>query len=140
MKRRIAREKAIQTLYQVDIAKSDWQEAMNNVLEDEQSDPFLERNVAGVMQHLADINETISQSLHNWRLERLAHIDRAILRLAVYELRYTYDTPKQVVINEAVELAKAFGTDQSSKFINGILANVLKQGEVQHGDTGDCYK
>lgn len=139
MKRREAREKAIQTLYQIDLAKLGWQEALANVLDGKQADPFLENAVAGVMEHLADIDQLISSSLHNWRLERLAYIDRAILRLAVYELRFDQmeHTPPQVVINEAVELAKRFGTEDSGRFINGVLSTIYKLGEREDGCVRD---
>jgi N utilization substance protein B len=128
MKRRTAREKAIQTLYQVEMAKLDWQEALSNVLDGNESDAYLEQALAGIHEHIADIDQSLRLSLQNWKLERLAHVDRAILRLGVYELRYREDVPQQVVINEAIELAKIFGTDQSSKFINGVLSHILKQG------------
>lgn len=127
MKRRTAREKAIQTLYQVDIAKSEWHEALGNVLDEMGSDVFLEATLAGIHEHLEQIDQTLRLSLKKWKLERLPHVDRAILRLGVYELLYREDVPNQVVINEAVELGKSFGTDESSKFINGVLSNVLTQ-------------
>lgn len=128
MKRREAREKVIQTLYQVDLAKSDWNEALENVFEDglRERDEFLEQTVSGIQEHLAEIDQQIQISLKNWTFDRLSHVDRAILRLAVYEMKYTKDIPQQVVINEAIELGKSFGTDQSSKFINGVLSNIMK--------------
>lgn len=139
MKRREAREKAIQTLYQIEIAKIEWKEALANVLDGKEADSFLHNTIAGVMEHLEEIDKLISSHLHNWRLERLAHIDRAILRLAVYELRFDQieHTPPQVVINEAVELAKRFSTAESSRFINGVLSTVLKQGEHEDGSARD---
>lgn len=139
MKRRVARVKVIQTLYQIDIAKTDWREALNNVLAGGKSDPFLEACVEGVVRHMDEIDQIISSCLHNWRLERLAHLDRAILRLAVFELRFlkTEDTPEQVVINEAIELAKQFSTEQSSKFINGVLSSVVNQGVGENDSAGN---
>jgi N utilization substance protein B len=128
MKRRTAREKAIQTLYQVEMAKMEWQEALSNVLDGSESDPYLEQALAGIKEHMTDIDQNLRVSLQNWKLERLPHVDRAILRLGVYELKYSNDVPEQVVINEAIELGKIFGTDQSSKFINGVLSHVVKQG------------
>lgn len=127
MKRRTAREKAIQTLYQVEMAKLDWQEALGNVLDGNESDAYLEQALAGIQEHMIDIDQSLRISLQNWKLERLAHVDRAILRLGVYELKYRDDVPQQVVINEAIELGKIFGTDQSSKFINGVLSHIVKQ-------------
>lgn len=127
MKRRTAREKAIQTLYQVDIAKSEWHDALSNVLDEMESDSFLEEALAGIHENHEHIDQVLRLSLKKWKLERLPHVDRAILRLGVYELLFREDVPDQVVINEAVELGKSFGTDESSKFINGVLSNVLTQ-------------
>jgi N utilization substance protein B len=124
MKRRTARQKAIQTLYQVDLAKTEWDTALENVLEDIERDPFLDDLILGISKNLSEIDEVLKPHLNKWTLDRLPHVDRAILRLAVYELKYSTEAPAQVVINEAVELAKEFGTDQSSKFINGVLSSV----------------
>lgn len=129
MKRRTARKKAIQTLYQVDLAKTEWGEALQNVLGSGERDSFLEEVVTGIRDHIEEIDTTLKPHLNKWTLDRLPHVDRAILRLATYELQYREDAPNQVVINEAVELAKEFGTDQSSKFINGVLSSIAKQGE-----------
>jgi N utilization substance protein B len=129
MKRRTAREKAIQTLYQVDLAKAEWKDALNSALEDEKSDTYLDDLITGISEHLEEVDAIFQPYLKNWTKDRLPHVDRAILRLAVYELKYSDDVPNQVIINEAIELAKKFGTEQSSKFINGVLSSVLKQGE-----------
>lgn len=126
MKRRRAREIAVQTLYQVDLAKSDWKEALQNTLDEEQSDAFLEGLITGVQKNLEQIDHQLRQSLQHWKLERLSHVDRAILRLATYEIVCREDIPSQVAINEAVEVSKIYGTDESSKFINGVLSNILR--------------
>jgi len=129
MKRRTARQKAIQTLYQIDLAKNEWKEALQNVIGNGEKDSFLEEVVSGISDHLTEIDTVLKPHLNKWTIDRLPHVDRAILRLATYELNYRDDVPKQVIINEAVELAKEFGTDQSSKFINGVLSSIAKQGE-----------
>jgi N utilization substance protein B len=127
MKRRKAREYAVQVSYQVDVAKNNWQEALYNVIEDLKPTAFLEQLIEKVYEHQTEIDALLIPNLNKWSLGRLSVIDRAILRLAVCELLYLRETPREVVLNEAVELAKTFGSDQSSKFINGVLAGTLRQ-------------
>ncbi len=86
---------------------------------------FANRLFEGAVKETAAIDELIVQQAANWRLERLAVIDRAILRLAIYELRIT-DTPPKVILNEAVELAKKFSSEEAGSFVNGILDAVRK--------------
>ncbi len=86
---------------------------------------FANRLFEGTVKETAAIDELIVQQAANWRLERLAVIDRAILRLAIYELRIT-DTPPKVILNEAVELAKKFSSEEAGSFVNGILDAVHK--------------
>jgi N utilization substance protein B len=85
--------------------------------------------VHGTLEHLDEVNGLIRQQADNWRLERMPAVDRNILRLAVYELLYEEDIPKLVVMDEAIELAKKFSTDQSSRFVNGLLDGLLKRQE-----------
>lgn len=127
MNRRTAREKTIQVLFQNDVSDIDVQEAKEYVLHDEQTDPFFERLVNGTMSHLEEIDATIKKHLEKWSFERIANVDRAILRLAVYELKYEKDIPKSVTINEAIELAKTFGGEDSNRFINGVLSKVTEE-------------
>lgn len=124
MKRRIAREKTIQTLFQIDVADTDRQEALEATLYDEPTDPFLEQLVYGVTDHLDTVDRAISKHLEHWTLSRIANVDRAILRLATYEMLFEDDIPVNVTLNEAVELAKAFGEEKSAPFINGILSSI----------------
>ncbi|HEX6199296.1 MAG TPA: transcription antitermination factor NusB [Thermoanaerobaculia bacterium] len=86
--------------------------------------------VAGTLDHLEEVNHLISEQADNWRLERMPAVDRNILRLAVYELLYEEGIPKLVVVDEAIELAKKFSTDQSSRFVNGLLDGILKRKEL----------
>lgn len=91
-------------------------------------DPYAGALVAGVGDHLADLDATISANLAGgWELSRLPAIDRAVLRLGVYELAHRSDIPTAVVLNEAVELAKGFSTEDSGRFVNGVLAAVARQ-------------
>ncbi|WP_026022012.1 transcription antitermination factor NusB [Kurthia massiliensis] len=122
MKRREAREKAVQTLFQLEGTELTIEEAMAYVLEEEKTDAFFEQVVRGTVENQEAIDASLTDKLENWSLNRLAKVDRTILRLAVYELLYTPDTPQSVVMNEAIELSKTFGDDKSSKFVNGVLS------------------
>jgi len=83
--------------------------------------------VTGTLDHLEEIDALIARQADNWRLERMPAVDRNILRLAVFELLHEEDIPKLVVVDEAIELAKRFSTDQSSRFVNGLLDGLLKR-------------
>ncbi|WP_017380066.1 transcription antitermination factor NusB [Paenisporosarcina sp. TG-14] len=121
MKRREAREKVLQTLFQLENTELTIEEAMSHVL-DGQNDSFYEKLVRGTTEHLTQIDESLKEKLENWSLDRLPKIERTILRLAVFELLFMQDAPSKVVINEAIELSKTFGDDKSSKFVNGVLS------------------
>lgn len=126
MKRRTAREKALQALFQIDISDIDKEIAIEHVLEGEKSDSYLTKLVDGVLSHQVSIDETIKQYLENWSLERIANVDRNILRLTAYEMMYGQadDVPVNVAIDEAVEIAKLYGDDQSGRFVNGVLSKI----------------
>ncbi|MCA1058172.1 transcription antitermination factor NusB [Rossellomorea aquimaris] len=125
MKRRVAREKALQALFQIDMSGIEPDVALTNVLEEEeQLDVYLEQLVLGFIENQERIDGHIRENLEKWSFDRLAKVDRNILRMGVYELLFVDDVPDKVVINEAVEIAKVFGDDQSSKFINGVLSKV----------------
>ena len=79
------------------------------------------------MQHLTEIDDMITNQAENWRLERMSVVDRNIIRQSIYEFLYENDTPKLVIIDEAIEIAKKFGSQKSSQFINGILDGILKR-------------
>jgi N utilization substance protein B len=90
--------------------------------------------VRGVISHLPEIDAQVAQQAEHWRLERMAAVDRNILRLALYELMFTPDTPPAVVIDEAVELAKRYGSEHSGPFVNGLLDGFLhRQAEATGG-------
>jgi N utilization substance protein B len=124
MKRHTAREKALQALFQVDVGGIDPQEAINNVVGEEEIDSFLQQLVFGVVNHQEEIDQLLRDNLEKWRLERVANVDRSILRMATYEMKYMDDIPVSVTMDEAIELAKKFGDDKSSRFINGVLSKV----------------
>ncbi|MCY7778251.1 transcription antitermination factor NusB [Bacillus haynesii] len=124
MKRRTAREKALQSLFQIDVSDIEPNEAMQHALDGQESDTFFEQLVYGVLENKEKIDEMIKQHLVNWKLDRLANVDRAILRLSAYEMIFLDDIPVNVSMNEAIELAKQFGDDKSAKFVNGVLSNI----------------
>jgi transcription antitermination factor NusB len=130
-KRTRARELAIQGLYQLDIQGSDLLERLADFLIENEANSSV-RNLAsewtkGTWENLALCDELITASTIKWQLSRLSTVDKSILRLAVYQLKFCPDIPPRVVINEAIELAKKFSTDRSSAFVNGVLDAVLKK-------------
>lgn len=124
MNRRMAREKALQALFQIDMNEAAPEEAIKNILKGEKSDQYLNTLVNGTYLHIKEIDETISKHLEKWTIDRLAKVDLNIIRLGVYELVYIDDTPANVAINEAIEVSKRFGDERSSKFINGVLSKI----------------
>ncbi|MGZ0086289.1 transcription antitermination factor NusB [Caldibacillus thermoamylovorans] len=124
MKRHEAREKALQALFQIDVGRIAPEEALANVIGEEEVDPFLRRLVFGVVEHREEIDELLRANLEKWTLERVANVDRAILRMATYEMKYVDEVPVSVSLDEAVELAKKFGDGKSGSFVNGVLSKV----------------
>jgi N utilization substance protein B len=129
--RRKARELALQMLYQHDLSGNP-ADTIIGTFEDLQKSKANTREFAtkifrGTLDHLAQIDEMIVAQADNWRIERMAVVDRNIIRMSIYEFLYETDTPKLVIIDEAIEIAKKFGTQKSSQFINGILDGILKR-------------
>jgi transcription antitermination protein NusB len=131
--RRTARERALQALYQLDMGsvstpvealESAWNAASDAGGRDASAQAFAKTLVSGVREHLAEIDGLIEAHSHNWRLDRMSRVDRNVLRIGIYELKYCAETPLKVTINEAVELGKTFGNEDSSAFINGLLDKV----------------
>ena len=121
MKRREAREKAIQTLFQLDNSEMTVEEAIGYIVETP-LDPFYELLVRGTAEHLTEIDDKITNKLENWSIDRLPKIERTVLRLAVYELLHNEEVPDRVIMNEAIELCKTFGDEKSGRFVNGVLS------------------
>ncbi|RNF41075.1 transcription antitermination factor NusB [Planococcus salinus] len=128
MKRHEAREKALQTLFQLEGTELTIAEAIGHVMEDE-TDHFYESLVKGTHSNMEAIDEQLKGHLEKWSLERLPKIERTILRMAVFELNYMEDAPSRVVMNEAIELSKTFGDEQSSRFVNGVLSKVTNESQ-----------
>lgn len=135
-KRTKARELALQLLYEADVTQADAQE-LKDIFDDffemnaeasQDSDvtDFTRELVFSVSRHRADIDREIAKYAANWQLDRMATVDRNILRLASFELLYRQDIPPKVAINEAVELAKKYGDVDSGKFVNGVLDKINK--------------
>lgn len=127
--RRRGRELALQVLYQHELAGRSVEDILES-FEDLRDAPPVAREFAvalarGVLSRLEEVDGRLSGQADHWRLERMAVVDRNILRLAIYELLFEKDTPPAVVIDEAVEIAKRFGSERSSQFINGVLDGFL---------------
>ena len=130
-----ARKRAVDILYEADLRGRDRIELLRERVADDATPPVNEhcvRLVEGVAAHAARIDELIERHAHGWSLERLPDVDRAILRMAVFELLWVDDVPDAVVLDEAVALAKALSTDDSPAYVNGVLGAVLDE-EVPAG-------
>ncbi|GAB6156898.1 transcription antitermination factor NusB [Desulfotomaculum varum] len=129
MGRRHARETALQALFQIDVGKIEPDFAINNTAREFGSGPeelaFAQQLVKGTLEHMQEIDELISQVSKDWQLNRMANVDRNIIRLALYEMKFRDDIPASVSVNEAVELAKIFGGADSGRFVNGILGKFV---------------
>ncbi|MCS6897034.1 MAG: transcription antitermination factor NusB [Nitrospira sp.] len=123
-----AREWALQILFQYDVHGEAglWLDEFWKPLNaDEKTRAFAERLVGGVLNHKAELDQLIGRYATNWKVSRMPIVDRNILRAGLYELLWLDDVPAKVTLNEAVELAKRFGDEEASKFINGVLDKVL---------------
>ncbi len=130
-KRTKAREYALQILYAVDITNDDPENCIERFWEgsDEKSSQikeFAASLVLGVWSKKNEIDKMISKHATNWQLDRMAVIDRNVLRFATYELMFVDDIPPKVSINEAIDIAKKFGGSDSGKFVNGVLDKINK--------------
>jgi len=138
--RSVARERALQALYQLEVQETSVGDALDAAFAaaggepgappgkpDPESLRFARQLVEGAHAHREEIDGLIESHSHNWRLDRMGQIDRNVLRLAIFELKYLADVPRKVTINEAVELGKRFGTDSSSAFINGLLDRIAAE-------------
>jgi len=128
--RRKGRELALQALYQVDVLGDEGAPMMDAFWDGcegpAEAKTFGEELVRGVLTERPRIDELIAASSDNWRLGRLSHVDRNILRVATYELLCRRDVPASVAIDEAIEIAKRFGSDDSATFVNGVLDHVAE--------------
>ncbi|MBB3109182.1 N utilization substance protein B [Paenibacillus phyllosphaerae] len=141
MKRRLAREIAVQSLYHMEMNEVTAGDAVNMLSDEAQNeeneiganaadmkkiDEYVRELVSGVTERKAAIDDMLQHYLTGWQVDRLSRVDRQILRLACYEMVFRSDVPPKAAINEAIELAKHFGTDESGKFVNGVLGKLLQ--------------
>jgi N utilization substance protein B len=133
MSRKLARESAMKLLFELNYKMDEYEEVLDTFFEENELTPndkeYISSIVCGTINKINDIDKTIGSFSKGWKIGRLAKVDLAVIRLAVYEIRYT-DTPVGVVINEAVELPKKYGSEKSGTFINGILASISKEGQA----------
>ena len=131
-----AREVALQVLYQIEQNSGFKPEQIQTFIDrrllgDRELREFSEGLTRGVRENLPRIDALISKAAENWRIDRMAAIDRNIMRLGVFEMMFRPETPAKVAINEALELAKRYSTAQSSRFVNGILDRILQEQHPQ---------
>jgi N utilization substance protein B len=136
--RRQARELAMQALFCMDMSASFSAEMLEEYRgcfpSGKREQPFFKRIVMGVLDNKADIDRTIERYSSNWKVRRMACVDRNVLRMAVWEMLYCDDIPAKVSINEAIDIGKKFGSSESGAFINGILDSIhlaLQNGQLQ---------
>lgn len=151
MKRRLAREIVVQSLYQIEMNGVTGDEAVDIVMEEARQDneigtdvaelknidAFTRELVQGVKERQEIIDQSLVVYLTGWQVDRLSRVDRQILRLAAYEMMFRKDVPPKVVINEAIELAKHFGLEENGKFVNGVLGRMLREREETQSQEGD---
>ena len=129
--RRQARERALSLLYEAEVKGVSPQVVISGL--PVEPDPFATDLVSGVTGHAEEIDGWLRRYARDWAVERMPAIDRAVLRIGVYELRHRLDVPTAVVISEAVELASRFSTEDSGRFVNGLLARIAEEVRSQGG-------
>ncbi len=138
MSRKKARDNAFKCIYELEFIKDknledilfNCYEENNNTSEEKE---YIEMILKGVKDNIKNIDDIILSKLKNWSLDRIAKIDLAILRLAIYEILYVDSIPDKVSANEAVELAKTYGNNDSKSFVNGVIAKVIEDKEDEDG-------
>ena len=122
---RRARERALQALFQLEVTRDDWRESLDQFWRDRPSAravrSYATDLIAGTIENMERIDAAISKVADKWALERIGRVERNILRFATHEILYVPEVPPKVAINEAVEVAKKFGAEDSGRFVNGIL-------------------
>ena len=130
MNRHLSRSIVMQTLFEWDFRQKenpfDVAKRHFKLFKDDVDQEYVNRTLKGVMRNLARIDAQITAAAPEWPIEQIAPLDKNILRLAIYELLFTSEIPPKVAINEAVELAKTYGSDNSSKFVNGVLGTIYR--------------
>lgn len=133
MNRRKTREVAMRLLFEMSINKESYEEILNNFKENTDMDlhdvdfSYVENIIKGINENLELIDKKIESNLKNWKLNRLSKIDLSILRISTYEIVFNEDVPNKVAVNEGIELAKKYSTDNSPSFINGVLGSMIQE-------------
>jgi N utilization substance protein B len=129
--RRRARERALQFLFGLDFTLYEWQEALEDFWTVNPAGPgvrqYARKLICGVKDHQEALDEEIRGALENWTPSRLGYVERNVLRIGLFEMRHVQDVPQNVAINEAVEVAKTYGTDEAPRFINGVLDRLKEE-------------
>ena len=124
------REAVFKAIFQMDFTSNDPEEMIDEYIEDWFDEKLIKdakRYVKGIKENIDRIDQVISSKLENWRFDRLSSVDRNILRLGTYELLYEKDVPIEVTLDEMIEMAKKYGTENSGKFVNGVLDRISKE-------------
>lgn len=141
MKRRLARQLAVQCLYQIEMNQVTAGEALDVVLQEAKEENesgvvledepalrrYAEQLVNGVLARKEALDSVLAGYLKGWRMERLSRVDRQVMRIAVYEMFHRDDVPPKAAVNEAIEVAKHFGMEESGKFVNGVLGQLIRE-------------
>lgn len=141
MKRRLARELTVQSMYHMEMNEVSAAEAVEMLLQEAAADnesevvlsdtaklrDYVQKLVEGAWEHRKALDELLAEYLKGWQVSRLSRVDRQILRLAAYEMVFMDDVPAKVAVNEAIELSKHFGTEESGKFVNGVLGRIIQE-------------
>jgi N utilization substance protein B len=132
MGRRLARELVFKYIFEADINKENFRENIDFYTEREESNElqkeqysYIRETINGMKENMEEIDSVIKENMENWSLDRLGIVERSLLRYSVYELLYT-NIGKEIIANEAIELAKKYGEEKSSEFLNGVLARIIK--------------
>lgn len=128
--RRRAREAAVQVLYRYDLVKENYNKTVPETIQRQNLNPesseYFQRIIKSTFEHITEIDKCIDEHLKTWTLDRLATIDRSVLRIGCCELLFFPDIPPKVTINEAVDIAKKYSDDESGRFVNGVLDAIYK--------------
>ena len=129
MARKSARAAAVQMVFENMLGGDGGEETLQGLIEfvpEDDDQEYIDSLLSGVQSHMDDLDAAIEKCLKGWTLDRIARVDRAVLRVAAYELCYDRKTPDAVVINEAVDLANQYSTDKAGSFINGVLGSLSR--------------
>lgn len=129
MRRHAVREQALKALFACDLGKNDPAQALEMLWAEEKTNEkaksFSRQLVEGVIEKRAELDALLERYAREWKLERIAAVDRNIMRLALYEMIYSAEVPRAAALDEAIELGKTFGAEESPRFINGILGKII---------------